>query len=328
MSSSTLAGEDTAVAGRIAPGQRVTVRVPATSANLGPGFDSLGLALAFYDTVTVESTDDGVFHASVAGEGAANLPSDESHLIIRTLRSTLRQAGYDAGGLRLEAENLIPHGRGMGSSAAAVVSAVLLANALLPEQDRLDAGKILQICSTLEGHPDNVAPALSGQLAISWEEAGVFYSTRVPICQGIVPVVAIPSYELSTETARNLLPATVPHHVAAANSGRAALLVHALTRDPSLLRAGTEEWLHQRHRAPAMEPSAALIESLRGQGHAAVVSGAGPTVMTLAADEAEAVQVQRAIAAHLDQHDMPEGWRVLKLAVDTDGAKVEVHPRD
>lgn len=316
------------MAGRIAPGQRVTVRVPATSANLGPGFDSLGLALAYYDTVTVESTDDGVFHASVTGEGAAGLPADESHLIIRTLRGTLREAGYDAGGLRLRARNLIPHGRGMGSSAAAVVSAVLLANALLPERDRLGAADILQVCSALEGHPDNVAPALGGQLAISWEEDGVFASTCVPICRDIVPVLAIPAYELSTETARNLLPASVPHHVAAANSGRAALLVHALTRDPSLLRAGTEDWLHQRHRASAMEPSAALIAALRSQGHAAVVSGAGPTVMTLAANEAEAEQVQRAIAAHLEHRDSPGNWRVLKLAVDTDGAKVEVHPRD
>ena len=154
-----MAAEDAALAGRIAPGQRITVRVPATSANLGPGFDSLGLALAFHDTVTVESTDDGVFQASVRGEGAANLPTDESHLWSAPCAARCAEAGYDAGGLRLEAENLIPHGRGMGSSAAAVVSAVLLADALLPEQARLGAGRILQIWSALEGHPDNVAPA-------------------------------------------------------------------------------------------------------------------------------------------------------------------------
>ena len=311
----------------VVPGQRVSVRVPATSANLGPGFDSLGLAVSLYDTVSVETTDDGVFHAEISGEGAANLPTDESHLIIRTIQDTLGRAGYRAEGLRLQAENVIPHGRGLGSSAAAIVSAVLLANSLLPVAARLSAQEVLQLCSAQEGHPDNVAPALAGKLAISWETAGSFFSTAVDVASEIVPVVAIPSYELSTETARNLLPVSVPHHIAAANAGRAALLVQALTRDPELLLAATVDELHQSHRAPAMAPSAALLQSLRASGFAAVVSGAGPTVMTLAAGSAQADEVERHIAATLESSQMPDGWRVLKLTVDTDGAKVEVHRR-
>jgi len=162
-------------------GQRVSVQVPATSANLGPGFDSLGLALGLYDTVTLETTDDGVFRAHVVGEGSSVLPTDESHLIIRTVRETLESAGFSAPGLRLRAENVIPHGRGLGSSAAAIVSAVLAANALLPAEARLSAAQVLQRCSELEGHPDNVAPALAGRLAISWEEDGAFCSTAVDI---------------------------------------------------------------------------------------------------------------------------------------------------
>ncbi|MFD1211222.1 homoserine kinase [Arthrobacter sp. GCM10027362] len=309
-------------------GQRVSVQVPATSANLGPGFDSLGLAVGLYDTVSVETTEDGIFRAQVTGEGASALPTDESHLIIRTLRETLESAGFSAAGLRLRAENVIPHGRGLGSSAAAIVSAVLAANALLPAEARLDAAQILQRCSELEGHPDNVAPALAGRLAISWEEDGTFFSTAVDIDPEVVPVVAIPAYELSTETARNLLPDMVSHSAAAANSGRAALLVQALTRDPSLLLPGTVDALHQAHRAPAMRPSADLIQALRAAGFAAVVSGAGPTVMTLAAGAEQADAVEALIADHLKSSDSPDGWRVLRLAVDTEGARVRVHPRN
>jgi homoserine kinase len=308
-------------------GQCVSVRVPATSANLGPGFDSLGLALGLYDMVTVQTTADGIYRAQVAGEGASALPTDESHLIIRTVRETLESAGFSAAGLRLRAENVIPHGRGLGSSAAAIVSAVLAANALLPAEARLSDAQILQRCSDLEGHPDNVAPALAGRLAISWEDSGTFFSTAVDIDPGIVPVVAVPAYELSTELARNLLPVSVPHAAAAANSGRAALLVQALTRDPALLLPGTVDALHQAHRAPAMQPSADLIGALRAAGYAAVVSGAGPTVMTLAADQEQAGAVEELVARHLESSDMPDGWRVLRLAVDTEGAKVKVHPR-
>jgi homoserine kinase len=312
----------------IAAGQRVSVRVPATSANLGPGFDSLGLAVTLYDEVSVVSTDDGVFSAEVTGEGSAELPLDESHLIIATIRDTLGRVGFESNGLRLEATNVIPHGRGLGSSAAAIVSAVLLANALLPADDRLSGQEVLQLCSAQEGHPDNVAPALAGRLAISWETAGAFFSTAVDVHPDIIPIVAIPSYELSTEAARNLLPVSVPHHVAAANAGRAALLVQALTRDPSLLLPATVDALHQSHRAPAMAPSADLMASLRAAGFASVVSGAGPTVMTLARGRQQADRILEQIHAIVAASPIADGWRVLELEVDTDGAKVEMHRRN
>lgn len=309
----------------LAPGREVTVTVPATSANLGPGFDSLGLALSLYDTVRVRTADEPGITVQVTGEGADQVPLDSSHLVVRTILSTLADAGYAVRGLHLSAENVIPHGRGLGSSAAAIVSGVLAANALLPEEDRLDAAGVLHACSALEGHPDNVAPALAGDLAISWETDGVFRSARAAVHPDVVPVVAIPATELSTERARGLLPATVAHRTAAANSGRAALLVHALTMDPELLLEGTQDFLHQEFRAPAMPASAALIRALRSAGFAATVSGAGPTVLCLAHGTSAAAAVEELMVRELQAAG--ENWRVLRLGVERDGARVEVHQR-
>lgn len=317
---------DTAPAARVAAGQDLSVRVPATSANLGPGFDSLGLAVTLYDTVRVRTTDSDEVRVRVSGEGEAVLPTDGTHLVARTIADTIRRAGYEAGGLELECENVIPHGRGLGSSASAIVSGVLAGNALLPESARLDAAGLLHACSALEGHPDNVAPALAGALAVSWEQDGVFRSVKAEVHPDIIPVAAVPATELSTESARGLLPAMVPHRDAAANSGRAALLMQALTADPALLWEGTEDFLHQGYRAPAMEPSAALIAALRAAGFAAVVSGAGPTVMTLAAGREQADAAEAFIAAHLSG-DTSGNWRVLRLGVDRDGARVVLHQR-
>ncbi|MDQ4490541.1 homoserine kinase [Sinomonas sp. ASV486] len=322
----------------VAPGQRVTVRVPATSANLGPGYDSLGLALALYDTVTVETTDDGALSFDLAGEGADTLPRDGSHLVVRTLDAALARLGYARSGLALTADNVSPHGRGLGSSASATVAAVLAAAALVEPEDRPDRAWALQLCSEIEGHPDNVAPAIFGSLALSWQDGEAFHTAVAEVAPSVVPIVAIPDFELSTELARSLLPSSIPHTAAAANSGRAALLVHALTKEPSLLLPATEDYLHQSYRSGAMEPSARLIGQLRSEGHAAVVSGAGPTVLALADGEEEADEVQGAVerfTGYLAEglFDAEQGgesvtrWRVLRLAVDREGARVDVHPR-
>ena len=316
-----------ATAEAVAAGQDITVRVPATSANLGPGFDSLGLAVGLYDTVRVRTCDEPGTTVRISGEGAATLPTDDTHLVVRTIRETVQSAGFSLTGLRLDAENVIPHGRGLGSSASAIVSGVLAGNALLPAENRLDAAALLDVCSRLEGHPDNVAPALAGGLAISWEEEGTFRSVTAPVHADIVPIAAVPATELSTESARGLLPAQVPHPAAAANSGRAALLIHALSSEPDLLPAGTVDFLHQEYRAPAMAPSAALMRHLRENGIAAVISGAGPTVMALANGPAQAQWVEQLITEHLEATESAEFWRVLRLSVDRDGARVEEHQR-
>jgi homoserine kinase len=311
----------------IEAGQRVTVRVPATTANLGPGYDSLGLALALHDTLTVESLESEELLFDLTGEGAETLPRDASHLVIRAMEAAFERLGFRHGGLKVTAENVVPHGRGLGSSASAVVAAISAANALVPEGSRRGKDWILQLTSELEGHPDNVAPAIFGGLALSWQDSDQYSSTSATVSGTVVPVVAVPDFELSTETARALLPASVGHHAAAMNAGRAALLIHALTSKPEFLLAGTEDYLHQSYRAEAMRPSAALISALRAAGYAAVVSGAGPTVLVLADGQAEAAAVVTFIEEFTAADTPDTGWRVLKLAVDVEGAKVELHRR-
>ncbi len=311
----------------VAAGQRLTVKVPGTSANLGPGYDSLGLALSIYDTLTVETLGTGELEFELSGEGADTLPRDASHLAVRAIDLALDRLGFQRSGLKITAVNVNPHGRGLGSSASAVVAAVTAANALVPEESRQDRDWILQLTSEIEGHPDNVAPAIFGGLALSWQDSEQYSSTRADVAPDVIPVVAVPDYELSTETARGLLPASVGHHAAAMNSGRAALLIHALTAQPEFLLPGTEDYLHQSYRAQAMRPSADLISALRSAGHAAVVSGAGPTVMVLANGEREAATVAEFIGAFTAANTPDVGWRVMTLAVDVQGARVEVHRR-
>ncbi|WP_159701943.1 homoserine kinase [Arthrobacter sp. 18067] len=311
----------------VAAGQRLTVKVPGTSANLGPGYDSLGLALSIYDTLTVETLSTGELEFELSGEGAETLPRDASHLVVRAIDLALDRLGYQRSGLKISADNVNPHGRGLGSSASAVVAAVTAANALVPEESRQDRDWILQLTSELEGHPDNVAPAIFGGLALSWQDSEQYSSTRADVVPSVIPVVAVPDFELSTETARGLLPASVGHHAAAMNSGRAALLIHALTAQPAFLLPATEDYLHQSYRAQAMRPSADLIAALRSAGHAAVVSGAGPTVMVLANGESEAATVADFIGSYTAANTPDIGWRVMTLAVDVQGARVEVHRR-
>ena len=260
----------------IEAGQRVTVRVPATSANLGPGYDSLGLALALHDTLTVESLETDELLFELSGEGADTLPRDASHLVVRAMDAAFRAAGLPARRAKITATNVNPHGRGLGSSASAVVAAVSAANAMVPGRRQRGRDWILQLTSEMEGHPDNVAPAIFGGLALSWQDSDRYSSTCATVAASVIPIVAVPDFELSTEAARALLPASVGHHAAAMNSGRAALLIHALTQKPEFLLAGTEDYLHQSYRAEAMRPSAALIRALRSAGHAAVVSGRRP----------------------------------------------------
>ena len=306
----------------LAPGTAASVSVPATSANLGPGFDSMGLALELRDEVTLTVVA-GPDVAEVEGEGAATLPRDGAHLILRLAHEHLRDRGFTAPGLHLRAVNRIPHARGLGSSAAAVVAAYAAAESLLPATLRRAPADLLEAATRFEGHPDNVAPALVGGATVSWTRDDVPgpATARLRLHERVVPVVAIPDTELSTHVARGVLPAEVPHAVAAAQAGRAALLVHALAEDPALLLAATRDWLHQEPRAVAMPASAALVAGLRERGHAAVVSGAGPTVLALC-DGVQAAE-HAAEAARALTADGAAAWRVLVPCVAVDGVRVE-----
>ncbi|WP_369200213.1 homoserine kinase [Streptomyces sp. PU-14G] len=291
----------------------VRVRVPATSANLGPGFDTLGLALGLYDDVVVRVADSGV-HIDIAGEGAETLPRDENHLLVRSLRTTFDLLGGQPRGLEIVCANRIPHGRGLGSSSAAICAGVLAARAVTTGGEaRLDDSALLELATEIEGHPDNVAACLLGGFTLAWTDGGAARAVRMEPAASLVPVVFVPAKPLLTQTARGLLPRTVPHVDAAFNAGRAALLVEAMTRRPELLLAATEDRLHQEYRAPAMTESADLVGRLRSEGVPAVISGAGPTVLALAADEGEAEKVSRLAG---------EGWTANRLALDAAGAGV------
>lgn len=291
------------------------VRVPATSANLGPGFDCLGMALGLADEVTVEATTGGI-ELEVIGEGAGGLAEGEDHLVVRALRAGLDHVGAPQTGVRMRCINRIPHGRGLGSSAAAVIAGLLLARGLVAEPESLSDQVILQLATAMEGHPDNAAPALLGGVTISWTGADGAHAAAldIPVEAGIDPVVLLPQVTLSTRRARGLLPDEVPHADAAFAVGRAALLVHALTRDPGLLLPATEDRLHQEQRAPGMPESVELMRVLRQEGYPATISGAGPTVIVLAgADERLAGIVRRVVAD-------PTTWRSARVGLERDGA--------
>lgn len=283
------------------------VRVPASTANLGPGFDALGLALALYDEVEITLAPSGL-RVDVHGEGAGQVPTDEMHLVVRALRAACAQCGYRADGLVLRCHNRIPHSRGLGSSAAAAVAGVLAGYALAgmqPDEAALD------LAAEFDGHADNTGASLLGGLVISWRDGQAFRAVRLEPHPDLAPVLLVPELTSSTTITRGLLPADVPHTDAAFNAGRAALAVHALTAAPQLLLAATEDRLHQTYRRTAYPATGRLVDTLRAAGVPAAVSGAGPTVLALPG--------QAQLPAVLDT----TGFTCLQLDVARDGATVE-----
>ncbi len=284
----------------------VRVRVPATSANLGPGFDAFGLALGLYDDVVVTVTGQGL-RIKVVGEGAGDVCYDERHLVASSMRAAFAVLGGQPPGLQIACTNRIPQARGLGSSAAAIVAGILAARALVPGGgDLMDDQAVLTLAARLEGHPDNVAACLHGGLTIAWGgelAATGDGSTRVLCLQpaAVSPVVFLPADQASTSHARAALPATVPHADAAANACRAALLIPALTGRPDLLFEATADRIHQSARAPAMPATADLVQRLRDDRIPAAVSGAGPAVLAFS---------QPDLASYA-----AAGWQVLRLAV-------------
>lgn len=307
---------------RVTPGRRLLVRVPATSANLGPGFDTLGLALARYDEIEVEALETSDLDITVEGIGDGEIPLDERHLVVRAIYQALDRLGFDRPGLRLHARNAIPHGRGMGSSGAAIVGGVCAAAGLVSDQLEATETQLLDLATELEGHPDNVAPCLFGGLTIAWMTPdGQPRSKRLAVDRGVSLVVLVPEETMSTEIARSLQPEQVPHADAIFNLSRSALLVAALTQSPEVLFEATEDRLHQSYRAAAMPKTKLLIDELRAAGLPAVVSGAGPSVLVMCNDPADRLEAERIAAARTDTT-----WQAIMTAVDTLGATVETAP--
>lgn len=302
----------------IAPGKRIRVTVPATSANLGPGFDTLGIALAVHDELEFTTLNPGELEFDIRGVGSENIPRDESHLVIHSLRHSLNALGYELPGIRLRAHNVIPHGRGMGSSGAAIVAGVVAAAALIAPDRDVDRDELLSLATALEGHADNVAPCLFGGLTIAWMDANNHpHSKELMVHRGVSVLVLVPEFALSTEVARSLQPEQVPHADAIFNLSRSALLIAALTQSPELMFDATEDRLHQHYRASAMPETASLVAHLREAGFAAVVSGAGPSVLVLCEDPGARLEAA-AIAER-----QPSTWQALLTAIDVQGATVD-----
>ncbi|WP_433007293.1 homoserine kinase [Kribbella sp. CA-294648] len=316
-----------------AAGGPVRVRVPATSANLGPGFDAFGLALTRYDELTVIPGGSGVT-VEVTGPGEGEVPLDESHLVVRSIRAGLESLGASVPGFTLRCDNRIPHGRGLGSSSAAIVGGIAAAYGLTGTP--LDRDAVLALANQIEGHPDNVAASALGGFTIAWTEGETGRAIRLEPLAGLSVVAYVPATRVLTKEARGLLPDGVPHGDAAANAGRAALLVAALTARPELLMVATEDRLHQEYREPAMPESLALVHKLRGSGLPAVVSGAGPTVLVLGGppDELDGIDGEDLSEIPVTSPnsepgrlpEAPDGWHRYELGIDPLG--VQVWPAD
>lgn len=291
---------------------RAAVRVPATSANLGPGFDVLGLSLKYFDELSVEVSD-GPDQVNVIGEGETELPTDDKHLVIRSMRAAFDFAGLKVPGLKITCKNQIPHARGMGSSSAAIVGGIALARELMGAE-RLSISDFINLAGRLEGHPDNIAPCILGGMTIAWIDNEGHHAVKLDVHPDIVPVVSIPDFKVPTETARGLLPLRIAHDDAVFNLSRSSLMVYAMTKDPDLLFTATEDRMHQRQRADVMPQTLRAMTELRSVGLPAVISGAGPTVLTLAA-AGSASQVSEVLqSAGL-------GFKTITLGVEPDGVQ-------
>ena len=291
-------------------GTKVTLHVPASSANLGPGYDTLGIALSLYDTVEVEVTRSGL-EVEIFGEGADELPRDGSHLVVKAIRSALKAADVEVSGLRVVCTNNIPQSRGLGSSASAAVAGVAAGNGLagfpLSEQ------QVVQLSSAFEGHPDNAAASVLGNAVVSWTTVPVdgrslpeYRAATLDVHPSIKATALVPDFHASTQAVRRVLPSHVTHADAAFNVSRTAVNVAALTTYPDLLWEGTRDRLHQPYRADVLPVTAEWVNRLRNRGYAAYLSGAGPTVMVLHTEP-----IEEAILDDARGHNL----RVLELEV-------------
>lgn len=286
----------------------IQVQVPATSANLGPGFDAFGLALATHDRYVAQILDEGGLDIDVTGEGAEDVPRNEKNLLVKAMYKGFDYLGGKPKGVAVRALNVIPHGRGLGSSASAIIGGLVLARALvLTGSEKMSDEALLNIATEMEGHPDNVAAALYGGATIAWSKDASGKDKKsadaisLPVDTRIRAIAFIPSTSLATSKARKMLPESIAFADAQRNTTNAALLVHALTIRPDLLLTATEDFLHQSYRQEAMPASFALMTKLRAAGVAAFISGAGPTVLALhTGDQSEIDELVRAGGAKFD----------------------------
>lgn len=340
----------------------VSVCVPATSANLGSGFDVAGIALDYADSLVFtldDSLDDSQdVRVIISGEGENTLPKDETHLVVRAFRKACEAFGLPRLRFTLEAHNRIPQARGMGSSASAIVSGVAAAWAFAHNGD-LNKQAIFELASSIEGHPDNVAPAVFGGLTTSWKNGSEFHTVRYGVSKQIRATIFVPNFTLSTQMARQALPEKVPYADAVFNVSRACLLPIAfvdfgyacdsvdsadacdscvkstLSRN-DLLFTATQDAIHQPYRASLMQPTWDLVKALRDKGFAAAISGAGSCAAVFyeeksqATEEAnnatsisEKIESAETVARKIEKIAEPLlsgcDWKILHVKIDSHG---------
>ncbi len=291
------------------------VRAPATSANLGPGFDAFGLALDWWDTLRVTIAD--ATSIDVRGDGADAIPAGPDNLVVTTMERVAADLGAALPPLRLQLELGFPLGRGFGSSAAAIVLGLLAARELLGAE--LASGDLLALASELEGHPDNVAPCLAGGATLCWGQGGRPRCQLLPVHPELAALALVAAAPMNTHEARRLLPDRVPFGYAVQTAGRAALLPLALAGDMELLLPATEDVLHQPRRLAVQPVAAHALALLRARGHAAFLSGAGPSLLVLCARDT----LDQARDAAREALQDASGWVIEDLALSRGGATIE-----
>lgn len=290
----------------------IEVKVPATSANIGPGFDCLGVALNLYNTYRVEE-----IHSGLVIEGCEEKYANEENLIYVAIEACFKKVGYVPKGIKIQIDAEIPVSRGLGSSAACIIGGILAANEL--SGNKLNKSEILDLATELEEHPDNVAPALLGGMVVSVYEDKV-YSSKIDIKSGIKFLALIPDFKLATKKSRSILPKVIPHSDAVFNVGRVALMVSALHNGEfDLLRVAGEDRLHQHYRGTLIEGYDEILRESKKLGAKGVfLSGAGPTIL-LALDSAD-IETKPKVRELLD--GLKDSWEILELDIERSGAEV------
>jgi len=289
----------------------VRVIVPATTANLGPGFDTMGLALDMYTEVIMEAGGEGIRITS-EGEGSEELSCTEDNLIYKCAKKLFDAAGYEPKGLSVRIINGIPLSRGLGSSASAIIAGLLAAREI--SAANISDYELLKMATEVEGHPDNVAPALFGGFVLSRMEGKEIIYRKIDVDDKLLAVVAIPEFELPTEKSRAILPRTVSREDAIFNIGNASLLVYSLLmKDYSLLRKAMNDRLHEPYRMPLVPGLEEVKRRALGAGaFSAALSGAGPTVIAFA-DEHNSESVRVAMEEGFRSAGIESDVRILSL---------------
>lgn len=294
----------------------IYVKTPATTANLGCGFDSIGMAFQMYNELWAEETDSG-FSVKVLREQEQPIPTDEGNLIYKTMKDFYQAVGKKLPGIRLYQKDSIPMTRGLGSSAACVVSGLLAANEL--SGAKLPLEEMVQMSAKLEGHPDNAAPALLGGIVVGALDEKELKYVRIPVPEALRFAVLVPSFPLSTEAARGVLPEMVPHKDAIFNTSRAGLLIASLmTGQLENLQMSFDDRLHQPYRKSIIPNMESIFEQAKALGAKGVfLSGAGPTIVAVLDDAKDFEQKMQDYFATIDG-----GWTAQIIAPDETGAVV------